>query len=38
MGSKEREEVSLRMKRYWASRRKGKGETQLEELAPSQIP
>jgi hypothetical protein len=23
MGSKEREEVSLRMKRYWAGRRKG---------------
>jgi hypothetical protein len=24
MGAKEREEVSARMKRYWASRRKGK--------------
>ena len=38
MGSKEREEVSLRMKRYWASRRKGKPETQLEQAAPSQVP
>jgi len=37
MGSKEREEVSLRMKRYWASRRKSKGETQQEQAAPSQI-
>lgn len=36
MGSKEREEVSLRMKRYWAGRRKGKGEAQSEQPAASQ--
>ena len=28
MGSKEREEVSERMKRYWASRRKGSSKRQ----------
>jgi hypothetical protein len=40
MGSQEREEVSLRMKRYWASRRKSQGETQQEqeEVVTSQIP
>ncbi len=35
MGSKEREEVSLRMKRYWAGRRKGTPEAESTVTAPS---
>jgi hypothetical protein len=38
MGSKEREEVSERMKRYWAGRRKNQAETQQIQHAPSQVP
>ena len=38
MGSQEREEVSLRMKRYWASRRQNQTQAQHQELLPSQIP
>jgi hypothetical protein len=37
MGSKEREEVSQRMKRYWASRRKGQ-ESQQPEHVSGQTP
>ena len=35
MGSKEREEVSLRMKRYWAGRRKATADTASEVTAPA---
>jgi hypothetical protein len=35
MGSKEREEVSLRMKRYWAGRRKASTETEPAAAGPA---
>ena len=35
MGSKEREEVSLRMKRYWASRRKAGSEPAASPATPT---
>jgi hypothetical protein len=38
MGSQEREEVSLRMKRYWASRRKSQSDAPHQEVVSSQIP